>query len=365
MASDDDELELRRVLASSAMEGRISLAFAREPNFFAAPAVDVEFVQVIVGRDRADGRIVGLGLRAVSPRFVNARVEPVGYLSSLRVLPEYRRQAGLVARGYRFLKEQHRDQRTSYYLTTIAADNATAVRTIASGRAGLPRYEPLGNYVTLAISPQHVLGRARHDDSVVTRSATAEDRAAIIAFVREHGPRRQFFPAYTERDLFASSGMLQGLRPQDVVVALRGRRIVGVLGAWDQSAYKQVVVRGYSKWLALARPLYNWTAAWRGLPTLPRPGESIKACYGAMGVVADDDRNVFQQLLRTLCAEMAQRGQRLLLVGLHEQDALLPIARPWGGMEYITRLYVVSWADAPPPDDAIRRRTPYLELGSL
>jgi hypothetical protein len=365
VASDRDERELRQVLASSAMEGRISLAFAREPHFFAAPGVDGEFVQVIVGRDRTNGRIVGLGLRAISQRFVNGRVVPVGYLSSLRVLPEYRRQAALVARGYQFLKEQHSDQRTSYYLTTIAADNTTALETIAAGRAGLPRYEPLGNYVTVAISPQHAMRRVRPHDAVVTRVATEGDRTAIVAFLREHGPGRQFFPAYTERDLFTGSGMLQGLRPQDVVMAWRDGRIAGVLGAWDQSAFKQVVVRSYSRSLALGRPFYNWTAAWRGLPTLPRAGQCIKARYGAVGVVVDDDRDVYRQLLRAQCAEMVRRGERLLLVGLHERDTLLPLARAWAGREYITRLYVVSWADTPAPGDAIGQRTPYLELGSL
>src|SRR5262249_28374113 len=161
------------------------LAFAREPNFFAAAAVDGEFAQVIVGRDCAEMRIVGLGLRAISPRFVNQRVVPVGYLSSLRVLPEYRGQAGLVARGYRYLKALHSDDRPPFYLTTIAAENKAALSTIASGRAGLPRYEPLGSFVTLAINPRRLPRNNRVDRSITTRLATEADRTAIIQFLRE------------------------------------------------------------------------------------------------------------------------------------------------------------------------------------
>lgn len=353
------------MLAASAMVGRVSLAFGREPDFFAAAAVDGEFTQVIVGRDRAEECIVGLGLRAISPRFVNGSVTPVGYLSSLRVLSEYRRRAGLVARGYRYLRELHGDRRTPFYLTTIAADNATALSAIAAGRADLPRYDSLGNYVTLAIRPARVARRTTADASVMTRLATEADRPRVVEFLKTHGPRRQFFPEVRERDLFSTGGLLQGLRPEDVVLASRGDEIVGVVGAWDQSAFKQVVVRGYSRSLALGRHVYNCAAAWRGWPTLPRPGSPINARYAAIPVVADDNGAVFGQLLGALCGELARRRQPLLLLGLHEQDPLLPLARPWAGMEYVTRLYIVSWPDVPRPGDDVCRRVPYLELGCL
>jgi hypothetical protein len=126
-----------------------------------------------------------------------------------------------------------------------------------------------------------------------------------------------------------------------------------------------VIVRKYSRSLAWARPLYNWTAAWRGRPTLPRAGSSIEARYGAIPVIADDDGEVFRQLLGALCGELTRRRKRLLLLGLHEQDPLLPIARPWAGVEYVTRLYVVTWPSEPRPDEALRQRMPYLELGCL
>lgn len=353
------------MLAACPMEGRIALAFLREPNFFAAAEIDGEFSQVIVGRDRANGRIAGLGMRSISPRFVNGHVVPVGYLSALRVLPEYRRQAGLVARGYRYLKHLHEDGRTPFYLTTIASDNETALRTIVGGRAGLPRYEPLGNFITLAINPARVRPHSEVDRGVVTRVATNADRSQIVQYLRTHGPRRQFFPSYTESDLFASGGALQGLRAQDVVLALQGDRIVGVLGAWVQSSFKQVMVSGYSTWLQLVRPCYNVAARVRGMPQLPRPGEYVQARYGAIPVVAGDDGAVFQQLLGALCTAMRQRRQPLLLLGFHERDPLLSIAQAWPGTTYVTRLYRASWPKITLADNAVRQGVPYLELGAL
>jgi hypothetical protein len=365
LATADDEAELRRVLASSMMDGRIALAFAREANFFAASAVDGEFVQVIVGRDRAAQRIVGLGMRAVSPGYVNGRMVPVGYLSGLRVLLEYRRQAGLVPRGYRKLKELHQDGRAPFYLTTIAADNHAALSTIASGRAGLPRYEPLGDYITLAIDPARAAKICKADGSITTRLATNADRGPLLEFLRQQGSRRNFFPGYREHDVFSISGRLQGLMPSDVVLAIRGGQLVGTLGAWNQAGFKQVIVQSYRPWLAAARPFYNWAASWRGRPVLPCAGSQLDACYGALPVVADDDQQVFDRLLAAVCREMKTRGRRLLMLGLHQRDPLLPAAWPWAGMQYVTRLFAAYWPDAAAPREDLSERIPYLELGCL
>src|SRR5262245_33959234 len=140
LATADDEAELREVLSSTPMEGRISISFAREPNFFAAAPVDGKAVQIVVGRDAQEGCIVGMGSRTAGPRYVNQQATTVGYLGGLRVLPHYRGQGGLIARGYRFLRQLHEDELVPYYLTTIAADNEIALQTLAAGRGGLPTY---------------------------------------------------------------------------------------------------------------------------------------------------------------------------------------------------------------------------------
>lgn len=106
LATRADDAELRAILAATPMPGRISVSFRREPSFFAAAGVEGPFHQVVVCRDRQQNRIAGFGCRSVRQRYVNGRPTPVGYLSGLRALPEYR-GLGLVARGYRYFRELH------------------------------------------------------------------------------------------------------------------------------------------------------------------------------------------------------------------------------------------------------------------
>jgi hypothetical protein len=365
LATPDDDAELRGVLSSIPMAGQVSLVFAREPSFFGATAVDGKSVQVVTVRDRATGRIIGMGTRAIGPRFVGGQPTSIGYLSGLRLLPEYHGRAGLLARGYRFLRALHQDGQTPFYLTTVAVDNTVALRTLTNGRAGLPTYHSLGNYVTLAISAEYPKSPTAASQHVNTRLAEVDDRDLILKFLATHGPRRQFFPIFESPDLFEPGGWLQGLQPRDIMLAFDGDRLVGTLGAWDQSSFKQTIVHGYSRWLSLVRPVYNTVASIRCRPQLPAVGSVLEARCGAIPVVVGDDAAVFSCLIEALSKEVARRGVKLLLLGLHESDSLLPAGQVLAGREYVTRLYLVYWPDRPPELTELVQRVPYLELGCL
>jgi hypothetical protein len=365
LAAPSDDGDLRRVLSSTPMDGRIRVAFAREPSYFAASAVDGTTVQVGVCRDRATGRVVGMGSRAISRRYVNGQPRRVGYLSGLRLLPEYRGQGRLLARGYQFLRQLHADNAAEFYLTTIAEDNDEAIRLLTGGRAGLPIYHPCGRYFTMVMNTKPCSNRLMPDSDMRYRTSTKADRSMILEFLHSHGPSRQFFPAYDQCDLFNETGLLKGLRPDDIILAIRRDELIGLLAAWDQRSFKQTLVCGYAGWLAFLRPLYNAYAWFARRPMLPRRGSAVDAAVAAIPVVRSDDCAVFATLLGLQINRLASQGIRRFLVGLHEDDSLLPIARKYATHEYVTRLYVVAWPDELKVLNQLNGRVPYLELGCL
>src|SRR5262245_24270484 len=227
LAAPDDDGALRSVVAQNPLEGRIAVAFRREPSFFDATAVEGRFHQVVLGRDRLGGNVVGFGVRSVSERFVNGRAQSVGYLSGLRILPLHR-NGGLLARGYRFFHQLHRDARARLYLTTIAEGNSTALDILTSGRGGLPAYHPAGRYRTLAIPVRRGNVRREVPKDISVRPATRDDLPAIIELLNAQGPNRQFFPVYRSED-FSRGGLLQGLDVGDVLLCHRGAVLAGIL----------------------------------------------------------------------------------------------------------------------------------------
>lgn len=346
------------------MSGDIQLAFARQPSYFAATAIDGHYVQVVTARDKRTGRIVGMGSRSVFQAYVNGTSTDVGYLSGLRLLPEYRSRAGLVARGFRMFRELHADLRVAYYLTTIAADNHAALSVLTSQRAGLPIYHPWGQYHTLTFAAR--TGTAPTTTSGVSlRFATSDDADAIAKFLQEQGPRRQFFPVLGEQEFAGHPPRLKGLDSKSILLAWTDRQLVGTLGIWNQSAFKQALVTAYSRRLSLVRPLYNAMAGLRGKPGLPPAGQPMNVRYAAVPVVRPDYSSVASDLVRRAAASLRQSQADLLLLGLHERDPLLPQLRLLSGREYVTLMYLVYWPDETPDIDQLATRVPYLELGCL
>ena len=363
LAGPDDDADLRHVLASTPMPGHIAVSFRREPSWLDAANIDGFFRQVVACRDLDTGRIFGFGCRSLRELYVNGRPMTVGYLSNLRVLPEYRNR-GLIARGYAYFRRLHEDGRTPFYLTTIAEGNDRAVNILTSGRAGLPRYHPEGRYHTIAIALGRSVKRPKLSSGATVRTASAADLPAVIDFLTAVGPHRQFFPLYRRAD-FAAGGLLRGLELDRLWLAERAGKPVGVLAAWDQYTFRQQVIHGYSGWIRVFRPLYNLTAWLRGLAELPAPGQPLRTLMAALPVIADNDPAVFRDLLATLRGSCSGGPWSHLLLGLHERDPLLPSARRFQTTCYTSLLFLVCWPDGDAARNLLDDRPEYLELGSL
>lgn len=365
VATRTDDEDLRRILAETPMPGHVSVSFRREPSFFEAAVVDGVFHQTMIIRDREEARIACFGSRSVRDRYVNGRPMAIGYLSSLRLLPQYR-GTGLLARGYRFFRSLHGDGRAQLYLTTIAEGNVNALSLLTSGRAGLPRYHFAGMYHTAAIP----LVRGKHrlncaQQAVEIRGATAADLPRLLRFLQTAGPTRQFFPRYEAHDFFHARGTFRDLEPSDLLLAFRKGRLVGTLARWDQSRFRQTIVEQYATHLHWTRPIYNCCASLRGLPKLPKPGESFRFLTAALPLVLHDDPQVFTALLRALIERPAPVLCQYLLIGMHESDPLLRVVKLHQSTSYLTRLYHVCWEDGESLRAQLDTRPPYLELGCL
>jgi hypothetical protein len=357
-----DEADLRAFARRAVMPGRMQVAYCREPDYFHGREVEGRSGEVVIGRDEQTGAIAGLGARSVKEMYLNGRRERLGYLSGLRVAPEFRRRTWL-ARGYRKLRELHHADPVPFYLTTIMRDNAGARDALTSERAGLPRYQPHGGFEVLLLRPDR-LRMISTRSGIAVRRGSADDLSAISEFLAAHGPSRQFYPAYQLEDLASQTGLLRGLAAEDLLVARRGERLAGVLGLWNQAAFRQHRVVGDGPWLRRLRPVLNALARWRGLPDLPAIGCEAGLVNLALNCVAENDLDVWRTLLRAVPDHLVG-PERIVAAGLHERDPLLPTLLELPHLTYSSDLYLAGWEDSREPMTSVDGRVPYLELGSL
>jgi hypothetical protein len=329
LAVPGDDAGIRGLVRREALPGRIRVAFPREPDFSLGCAVTGTDVRIVVARSMDDGAVVGVACRSIRNVFVNGRPERIGYLGQLRIDERFRGR-WLVSRGFSLVADLDRDRPVRRYLASIVDGNEQATGVLVTKRRRrFPAFREAARYETLALRVQRSRPPVGGREDVVPGSA--DQLEALAAFLQAEGARRQFSTVWSAgalRDLEAL-----GLPPGDIRIARDGGRIVGAIALWDQRAYKQAVVRGYTGWLRAIAPLMK----------LPRVGQQIRNAYASLVCVARDDAAVFGRLLGEVNDLARVRGFEYVLVGLDARDPLLAVARAHPHIAYASRLYVGTW----------------------
>ncbi len=362
LATPNDDAAIRRLLANNPVPGRVTVTYEREPNYFLGCNTMGRFCQVLVARHRPSGEVIGIATRATRPLFVNGQVEEVGYIGQLRVDQRFRGR-WMVSGGFRFFYQLHGDGRVKGYITTIIEENVQAQGILVKrARRHFPIYREVGLLRTLAV----ILRKPKKElpSSYDVESGTTSSLRAIVAFLKLQGPAKQFFPVYSLED-FDDSPTTLGFRVNDFILARQNGEIVGVVGLWDQSRYKQTVVQTYHSPLRWLKPFYNVGARLSGAQPLPPPGRPIHSAYAGFVCIAGNRPDIFRLLLRRAYNLAASRGYAYLILGLAEPDPLLAVARQYAHIPYYSKLYTVCWKDEVNFHEKLDQRIPYVEIATL
>ncbi len=361
LASPADDADIRRLLRQNPVPGQQDVTYEREPDYFLGSSIMGPLSQTLVARHVESGQVVGVATRSVRPLFVNGEVETVGYIGQLRVDQSHRGR-WLVPMGFRLFHELHGDAATTGYITTIIEGNAEAEGILVEkARRHYPAYRRLDRLFTLAL----VVRRPRKVMASTFEILSGDEVGLheIVSFLHAQGRRKQFFPVLSEDDF--NGDTTRDFNVSNFAVACRGDEILGVLGLWDQSRYKQSVVHAYGPQLRRLRPFYNVGARVLGAHPLAAPGQPIHFAYASFACVAEDDPSIFHALLTQVYNQAAAGGFAFLMLGLSETDPLLAVGRKWLHIPYTSTLYSVCWQGDEAWHEKIDGRVPYVELGTL
>lgn len=361
-----DDPALRRLLASVPMPGAVTVTFEREPSYFAAMRMSGSAGQVLVAEEEATGELAGVLCRFVQDRFVNGAPARIACWGQLRIARAYRGSVFL-SKAFAFGKDVYGDDPVDGDFAVIADENPLARKVLAERhRRRFPPLAPVTRILTFGLTLGRRCNAARRrahaasDAGCELASGTGVGLPAIVAFLRGRGAARQLFPVYDEA-YFAECGF----DPADFLVALRGGAIAGAAGLWDQSGCKQTVVRSYHGALRFARPLYNLCAPIGGYPRLPGAGEHLRSAYLAFIAVEEGSPEAFAAILDEACRRAYARGFAYLMLGLSEEDPLVPIPRRLPHVPYAATLYAVDLGPGGSLAGRLDGRIPYVEIATL
>ncbi|MEN9362184.1 MAG: hypothetical protein RL095_3719 [Verrucomicrobiota bacterium] len=345
LASPADDAALRELLRRIELPGTPVLRFEAEPSPIAAQRVHGR-TQLLVAED--DSGLLGCGQRAVAPAWLDGRPAELGYLGSLRLLPEHR--GGLtLARGWRHFARLQEELPCDFHSTVIFSDNIQAQTVLLGGRAGLPIYRPAGS-----LHSPLLLSRDFPADPGIR---PARDLAEVISLGNACLSRRYLAPVLNSAD-FAPGGRWVGLGAADFLVLDEGTPR-GILGFWDQRAFRQTRIVAWGK-LRPWRPLLNLALSLCGHRTLPRAGEVLPAAFASLGGTLDENPDDLKRLLRAALRRAHAQGLLGLIHCRHASDPLLPALRAFRKIDFQAQLYLVDGQQS-----ASLKGCPYLEAACL
>ena len=365
LARPEDDASLRMILRETPMAGDISLTFEREPNYFIAAQVEAQDCQIIVGVDREIDRVVGMGARSIRKLYINGKPTKFGYLSQFRIDKNYRSMRKSITQAWQFLKELHQDGKSPFYYTSIIEDNLPARRLLTRGLPGLPKYIEYSRMHTLAIYSRRKKRKINLPDGLKISRGSKHTQTVIIECLQRNLSRYQFAPHWDETLMFIPNHT-PNLSPEDFFIVIDGETVVGCAAIWDQGAFKQTMVRGYSKRVKNFRGLINLISRVVGMPTLPPLNSKIKHAYACHLAVDNDDPEIYKALLRSLYNHAVEQGYYYFMLGLCENHPFLEqTQKDYNHIDYKSIIYLVTWDMDSDPQTQLDDRLPAPEIAIL
>jgi hypothetical protein len=363
LATPQTEGQFRQLLRDNALAGDINMLLTREPNALNAASISGDVYELMLAYRQQPRQLVGGGARYELDAYINGEAARIGYLGELRIDGGFQQRRTLLLEAYRAMRKCHEAGSTPCYVTTIIADNTSTRRLLEAGLSDMPTYQPLEAMVTLTIPARQAAGHKAPGLQVEQGSpARMDDIAERLATA---GRNFQFHPVWSV-DTLQSNERCRGISASDFLIARDEAGLRGCLCLWDQRAFKQSVVAGYSRRLARVRPFFNIVAPLLRQPRLPPPGQQLESAFLSHLSVDPDDEGTLLALLRQAAQQAISRGIDYIMIGLAARNTLCDVLQKrFSCHKYVSMIYLVYWDDGRDYARKIDDRIPHPEMAIL
>ena len=226
-----------------------------------------------------------------------------------------------------------------FYYCSVVADNKDAQAMFEKSRR-IMSMSPMADYKTYILSPKVRVRAPKH--SLTFRQATEADRERLIDFLNTEGKKKDLFPVIRSLDGF------DNLHIGDFYLLLEGERIAATAALWNQTAYKQYVVKKYRGLMKLARAANPILSALRYI-RLPKENEPLEFPMLSFLISRNDSEEYYRILLYEIRKEIA-KSYGMFVIGLPKNHFAAPLLDRLPSISFETKLYEIKlpWSKASP-----------------
>lgn len=319
LAGPGDRDGIRRVFESGKFDGDFSIQFLRNPDPLTSMGHDGDRAVIILMEYVDTREIIAVAGCVIRREYVGAKIKRIGYLTGLKVLPEYQRKVYCITDGYQFIRDSTRADVDLYY-TTILSSNTGAVKLLEKKHRNMPTYHYLGDYTTYCIKAGGV-------SRIRLTGISNEERENLYSAAL---PNLDFAPADTN---------LYELKDENFY-ALRDStgQILACCAIYDQQIDKQYVISGYSRKYKLISKI---PTQFFGYPRFPKAGNALNYASVVFLYVKDGNPVLGRRFIKAVAAH-AKRYD-LLLSGLFVNNPNRVLFEKVKHIKFNSRLYEVAW----------------------
>ncbi len=332
LAEHSDWPYIKSIYNSGEFDGGIAVQYLRDPNPIASFEREGEKAVILMLRDRQADKTAGFGACIIKKVFKDNKIVNMGYLTGLKLLPEYRKKVLFISYAYQKLYEYTKDY-VDFYFTTILQENTVVQKMLEKPRKLMPLYEYLGDYrVYFCKSGIRSFGSGVNS----RRGSKAQDRYIARRCCRNEA--EAFFAGQSQIvDLSLESISSYDLKNAVYYGLYKEGALCACGYVLNQQHYKQYVVKNYS---GIYRLISKLPTRLLGYPSFPRINKAANcACAGLW---AENDNAALAHRLWQFMRQDAREFD-FIMIGLHESHPLRSYFDKTKHIQYDSRMYIVDF----------------------
>jgi len=322
LATPKDSKEILSIYESGSFPGNISVLFTRRPDPYESLKREGENVIIPIMIDKENNKICTAGCCVIRKATINGEVKRTGYLTGLKILPEYQRRMPHIAHTYDYLYQQTKDQVDVYY-TTILKENILAQKMLEKKRKGMPLYQHIGDYTVYCFKT----GVKEKSKNYIFEKGNL---ISVNAFCDSQLKNFNFSPVGIDA---------LGLNEQEIYTLRDGAgHEIAACTLWNQQSYKQYIITEYSGSYKVLKKL---PLTILGYPNLPKENNPVNYASITMLCVKDNNKDIAEYFIKKVAQSSGKYD--FLMLGLYENHPLKVIFNKIKHIKYQSKVYSVHF----------------------
>lgn len=347
-ANESDGKEILRILESSAAKGNIELIYTRRPDAYASYMKETGEAKVYVSK--VGDKTIGTCAELIREVYIGGKPCKTAYICGLKKDAAY---SGNIRFGSDFIHGLQQEDVGFYYCSVILENRET--QKMFEKKRKIISMAPITEYKTYIFNPRAKIKAKKHTFSF--RQATENDISELINFLNREGKKRDLFPVIRTLEQFYN------LRYSDFYILLDGEEIIAAAALWNQTEYKQYVVKKYRRFMKMV-PFFNPLLKALGYISLPKEDKPLNFPMLSFFVCKNDDVENYKIFLNEIRAIIA-RTYKMYVIGVPKNHYAISALDRLPSIHFTTKLYEIRFPWSEQEYKMLDVAKVYLECGLL